>query len=572
MPTIDWLKQEFQYGYQSGEILAIDPDATRASEEARCGANYRTVFLEAMLPRLGEGGRILELGPGKGSWSRAFLESRPDCQLTTLDFQDVEPWLQPQRWNGRLRCHRVSDSSFAQIEPKSIDFFFSFGVLCHNNIQSIRAILTNSLSRMAPGGYSVHQHSDWKKLERFGWREGGVPEDFKNKPDDEIWWPRNDGQTMAEVARSAGWEVVEVDLGFIRRDGLILLRAPGAPMDGNDADRLRKLLVQGLRELQEDRLESALDISRQVLSGNNPPEGSFMLQAAALLRMGRDEEGVAALRLEVERFPSNTEARESLRELLPRDPESRETTTYLNFGCGSRFHPAWKNFDLAPRAPSVAKFDVRARLEHADASVDAVYHSHLLEHLSKEDALRFLSECRRILKPGGTIRVVVPDLEGICRQYLTELENAARGDEDASLRKDWMVLELLDQVGRHQTGGEMLRLWSSDPLPQEDFIIQRVGDEARDSIRNLRRNPVAVPAEPTDPATIGAFRLSGEIHRCMYDRISLAKLLGEAGFTDPRKVSATESSIGGFASFQLDSDENGRTRKPDSLFMEARRP
>src|SRR6476646_9135325 len=88
-----------------------------------------------------------------------------------------------------------------------------------------------------------------------------------------------------------------------------------------------------------------------------------------------------------------------------------QTPALLNLGCGQRFHPAWTNLDLTPTDSSIRRWDVTASLPFADASFDAVYHSHLLEHLPAEKALPFLRECRRVLKPGGTLRIAVPDLE-----------------------------------------------------------------------------------------------------------------------------------------------------------------
>lgn len=44
---------------------------------------------------------------------------------------------------------------------------------------------------------------------------------------------------------------------------------------------------------------------------------------------------------------------------------------------------------------------------------DAIYCSHALEHLSMEDAIKALSEFRRVLNPGGRAFVIVPDTEGV---------------------------------------------------------------------------------------------------------------------------------------------------------------
>ena len=58
-------------------------------------------------------------------------------------------------------------------------------------------------------------------------------------------------------------------------------------------------------------------------------------------------------------------------------------------------------------------------------SVDFVFSSHVLHHLYKDQARELLSEILRILKPGGTLRVAVPDLEYIVNLYLQGLREEA---------------------------------------------------------------------------------------------------------------------------------------------------
>jgi predicted SAM-dependent methyltransferase len=247
----------------------------------------------------------------------------------------------------------------------------------------------------------------------------------------------------------------------------------------------------------------------------------------------------------------------------------------LNLGCGKHFHPVWTNVDFSAAGPGVLKHDLRKPLPFPDGSCAVVYHSHLLEHFSRPLAPRFLKECHRLLEPGGILRVVVPDLETIARLYLKALEGALSGDAEAAHRHEWMTLELLDQMVRDQSGGEMLKYWKRNPMPAESFVLERMGKEAGDIIRQLREHPPAAePAHPPcrAPEEIAAFRETGEIHQWMYDRHSLAKILEQAGFAEVSVCAAAESRIPHFVSYHLDTNADGSVRKPDSLFMEAVKP
>jgi predicted SAM-dependent methyltransferase len=268
----------------------------------------------------------------------------------------------------------------------------------------------------------------------------------------------------------------------------------------------------------------------------------------------------------------------------------QQTPMLLNLGCGQRFHRAWHNLDLAPADLSVRAWDVARPLPFADGAFDAVYHSHLLEHLPRTSATAFLRECRRVLKPGGILRVVVPDLEGIARQYLLALKDAAE-DAHAEDRHQWAVMELLDQTTRESAGGAML------PFLQEDrceLAWYRLGSDG--SV--IRKHHERILPEPTwrdrvkawlfgswrermvrwllgdeyRLLELGRFRRSGEIHHWMYDRISLSALLRDAEFVNIRCVAPDESAIEAWNEYQLDAGADGVVHKPDSLFVEAQRP
>jgi SAM-dependent methyltransferase len=255
---------------------------------------------------------------------------------------------------------------------------------------------------------------------------------------------------------------------------------------------------------------------------------------------------------------------------------------FLNLGCGRRHHPEWINVDFHSTGPGVMAHDLKGPLPFEDCEFDAVYHSHLLEHLPKPQAPLLLRECHRVLKPGGVLRVVVPDLERITRLYLRYLEKAMKDDGEAQDRYEWILLELFDQMVRNQPGGEMLYYWKQNPMPAESFVIERLGSEVLDLLPLLRVEHPASSGHKSDdrprenpekdPLKVGEFRLSGEVHYWMYDRYSLGKLLRETGFRDIRVCRAEDSEIQDFSRYRLDLEPTGAVRKPDSLFMEARKP
>ena len=67
--------------------------------------------------------------------------------------------------------------------------------------------------------------------------------------------------------------------------------------------------------------------------------------------------------------------------------------------------------------PPIVLHDCRKGLPLADNSVDVVYTSHFFEHLYRHEVVSLLRESMRVLKPGGMIRVVLPDLDKLLAMY-----------------------------------------------------------------------------------------------------------------------------------------------------------
>lgn len=110
---------------------------------------------------------------------------------------------------------------------------------------------------------------------------------------------------------------------------------------------------------------------------------------------------------------------------------------YVQYGCGLSAPTDWRNFDSSmtlryEKVPVLGKIyskneqrfpenveygDIVKGLPVSDNSCQAVYCSHVIEHLSLEEARQAIRNSFRILKSGGTFRFVLPDLEYYIRQY-----------------------------------------------------------------------------------------------------------------------------------------------------------
>ena len=197
----------------------------------------------------------------------------------------------------------------------------------------------------------------------------------------------------------------------------------------------------------------------------------------------------------------------------------------LNLGAGAQDCPGWINYDqsravLIARSPVLRRLvrlahraglatksdllqwpentrvhDVTKGLPHPPDSVDVIFSSHMLEHLWPDQAQFILEECHRVLKPGGALRLIVPDLEVITRAYVEKDHHHLRTDSTTPIADAYM-----EELAFH--------------TPPKGGVLERM----------VRRG----------------LRTEDGGHKWMYDGESLAHRCRNAGFIEVRRVTYGE--------------------------------
>ena len=265
---------------------------------------------------------------------------------------------------------------------------------------------------------------------------------------------------------------------------------------------------------------------------------------------------------------------------------------FLNVACGDHFilNNKWENIDFAPKRREIRQGNVLTGLPYDENTFELVYSSHFIEHIPRKEILNFLLECRRVLKPGGLIRLVLPDFEKIVREYIANI------DQGNLLFSEFNIIEMIDQCVRAESGGEMIKWYRQNSNKSlQSYIKVRTGhnaisntDNSRNMymrLRNLTFTKIILKIQKIYSEIIVLFlpkwyftsniskAAPGEKHLWMYDFNSLKNLLHEAEFNAISEVDSFKSSNSEFPVYPLDIDSNNDPRKGrQSMYIEATKP
>ena len=273
----------------------------------------------------------------------------------------------------------------------------------------------------------------------------------------------------------------------------------------------------------------------------------------------------------------------------------------LNLACGGVFITSndWINLDYVSSGTHVQAANLLETLPFESNSISLVYSSHFLEHIPLHQVPSFLRECHRVLEPGGVIRLVLPDFEEMCREYLSQLDRC-----DYTKAK-LCVIDIIDQCVRLESGGELAKIYREYPQDLagndqiRDYLYSRNGQyltlpSALSQSRRFTKliNLLAKPnlfikklVYQLNMARINiiiyllpkAFREQnvslagiGERHHWLWDYYQLKCLLDEVGFNNVQRWNFNTSQIDGFPFKPLDTNIDNHPRKGKlSMYIEA---
>jgi predicted SAM-dependent methyltransferase len=161
---------------------------------------------------------------------------------------------------------------------------------------------------------------------------------------------------------------------------------------------------------------------------------------------------------------------------------SGERATRLHIGCGQQAIPGWINIDNQGLPGVDQVLDVRQGLPFT--RVSSIYAEHFLEHLSLDDGLAFLQECRRVLLPDGILRLSTPNFDWV---ILTHYHGQSLPDEGA--REDCFRLNRAFHGWGHQFLYNRATLISA--LRAAGFsntVLHRYGESAVPELSGLERH------------------------------------------------------------------------------------
>jgi predicted SAM-dependent methyltransferase len=92
----------------------------------------------------------------------------------------------------------------------------------------------------------------------------------------------------------------------------------------------------------------------------------------------------------------------------------------LHIGCGHNILDGWLNSDYQPVPTDILELDATKTFPFDDNKLDYIFSEHMIEHITYPEGLSMLTECFRVLRQNGSIRVSTPNLPFLLDLYRSD--------------------------------------------------------------------------------------------------------------------------------------------------------
>lgn len=273
----------------------------------------------------------------------------------------------------------------------------------------------------------------------------------------------------------------------------------------------------------------------------------------------------------------------------------KDSRRFLNIACGDTFveDEFWTNIDFTSHSPKIKKANILNGLPYKDNTFDVVYSSHFIEHIPIDSVNLFLKDVYRIMKPGGLLRIVTPDLEFLNNEYKKNL------DLKFFNKANFITTLILDQCVRTAAGGklklDMDSFHNTNDKEMIEYTKLLIGPDAfkyikLDDANLLKKIYIKIKKDPKFllnvismirikfflfflPKSFKSLNVStasiGEKHMWLYDFNSLSDFLNNSSFNNIKKVDFDASSYYKYIFSELDIKDGLPRKGIHQLFVEA---
>lgn len=237
-------------GYYEGDPL----DPMSRSSYTRLGymSVLHATYLRCIKPYVRADTRVIEIGAGRGAWTRTMLHAKEIAVLEAVDPDYSHFWEYVGR-HDHVTHNKVSDLSCSVLPDNHFDYFFTFGCFCHLPPVAVTEYMGNIYRKLRPGSNGFMMVADfdkfnhaiknleyyadtravhgrrfrpvrwlWQAIWKTAWPTNLNPIQQKVQSDPNIVsWHHFGAEKAARMLESHGFRIVDQDCGVNHRDPVI---------------------------------------------------------------------------------------------------------------------------------------------------------------------------------------------------------------------------------------------------------------------------------------------------------------------------------------------------------------